>query len=38
MARKFEGEFNCIGENTEKYITFLVPIEQKVTRIGKNGN
>ena len=38
MAREFEGEFNCIGENTEKYITFLVPIEKKVIRIGKNGN
>ena len=38
MAREFEGEFNCIGENTEKYIAFLVPIEKKVIRIGKNGN
>ena len=24
-------------ENTEKYITFTIPIEKKVTRIDKNG-
>ena len=27
----------CLGENTEKYITFSVPIEKEVTRIDKNG-
>ena len=27
----------CLGENTEKYITFTVPIEKEVTRIDKNG-
>ena len=26
----------CLGENTEKYITFSVPIEKEVTRIDKN--
>ena len=26
-----------MGENTEKYITFTVPIENEVTRIDKNG-
>ena len=26
-----------LGENTEKYITFSVPIEKEVTRISKNG-
>ena len=30
-------EFTCLGENTEKYITFTVPIEKEVTRIDKNG-
>ena len=26
-----------LGENTEKYIIFTVPIERKATRINKNG-
>ena len=38
LAKEFEGEFNCLGENTEKYKTFSVPIEKEVTRIAKNGN
>ena len=25
LAEKFKDELNCIGENTEKYITFSVP-------------
>ena len=25
----FEGQFNCLGENSEKYITFSVPIENE---------
>ena len=29
--------FTCLGENTEKYITFTVPIENEVTKIDKNG-
>ena len=29
--------FTCLGQNTEKYITFRVPIEKEVTRIDKNG-
>ena len=28
LAEEFEGEFECLGENTEKYITFLVPIKK----------
>ena len=28
--------FTCLGENTEKYIAFTVPIEKEVTRIDKN--
>ena len=28
LAEEFEGEFECLGENTEKYITFSVPIKK----------
>ena len=37
-AEEFEGEFECFGENTEKYITFSVPIEKKTTKKDKDGN
>ena len=39
LAWKLEGQFTCLGENPEKYITLPVPIEKEVTRIdikGKN--
>ena len=29
LAEEFEGEFECLGENKEKYITFSVPIKKK---------
>ena len=29
LSEEFKGEFDCIGENMEKYITFSVPIKQK---------
>ena len=29
LAREFKGNFECVGENTEKYITFSVPIRKK---------
>ena len=32
-----EGQFTCLGENTEKYITCAVSIKRKVTRNDKNG-
>ena len=38
MAEEFEGELECLGENTEKYITFLVPIKKQITKKNKNGN
>ena len=38
MAEEFEGEFECLGENTEKYITFSVPIKKETTKKDKNGN
>ena len=28
LAKVFEGQFKCLGENAEKYITFLVPIKK----------
>ena len=30
LAEEFEGEFECLGENTEKYITFSVPIKKEI--------
>ena len=38
LAEEFEGEFECLGENTEKYITFSVPIKKEITKKDKNGN
>ena len=29
LAEEFEGQFECLGENTEKYITFKVPIKKE---------
>ena len=29
-VREFNGNFECLGENTEKYITFSVPIMKKI--------
>ena len=37
LAEKLEKQFICLGENTEKYITFTVPIEKEFIRINKNG-
>ena len=37
MGEEFKKQFTCLGENTEKYISFTVPIEAKVTRIDKSG-
>ena len=30
LAKEFEGNFECLGENTEKYITFSVSIKKKI--------
>ena len=38
LAEEFEGEFECLGENTEKYITFSVPIKKEITKTDKDGN
>ena len=29
VAKEFKGNFDCLGENTEKYITFSAPIYKK---------
>ena len=30
LLKEFEGYLECLGENTEKYITFSVPIKKKI--------
>ena len=35
LAEEFEKQITCLGENTEKYITFTVPIEKEASRIDK---
>ena len=36
LAKEFEGQFECLGENTKKYKTFSILIEKKVTKIDKD--
>ena len=30
LVKEFEGNFDCLGENTENYITFSVPLKKKI--------
>ena len=30
LPEEFEGKFKCLGENTEKYITYSLPIKKEV--------
>ena len=30
LAKKFNGQFQCLGENSKKYITFSVPIKKNM--------
>ena len=30
LVKEFEDNFNCLGESTEKYITFSVPLKKKI--------
>ena len=30
LVKEFDGNFKCLGESTEKYITFSVPIKKKI--------
>ena len=38
LVEEFEGQFECLGENAEKFITFSVPIKKQITKIDKDGN
>ena len=38
LANEFEGQFECLEENTEKHKTFTVPIEKEITNIDKDFN
>ena len=38
LANEFHGEFECLGENTEKYISFSVKINKNITKKDENGN
>ena len=33
LAKEFKGQLECLGENTEKYITFPVPIKKNLTMV-----
>ena len=35
LAEKIEKQFTCLGKNTDKYISFAVPIEKEFTRTDK---
>ena len=37
LAEEFKKQFTCLGENTEKFIAFTVPIEKVVKAFDKNG-
>ena len=30
LAKDFDGDFECLGENKEKYITFSIPIKKEI--------
>ena len=32
LVKEFDGEFECLRENTEKYITFSISINKKITK------
>ena len=36
FSEEFKGQCTHLGENTEKYITFLFPIKKEILKIGKN--
>ena len=38
LANEFEGKFECLGENAEKYKAFSLPIEKEMTKTDKDGN
>ena len=36
LADEFDGELECLGENTEKYITFSVKVNKKIMKRDKD--
>ena len=38
LANGFKGQFECLGENTEKHKTFSFLIEKETKKVDKNGN
>ena len=32
LVKEFKGEFECLGEKTEKYITFSISINKEITK------
>ena len=38
LGKEFDGEFECLVENTENYITFSISINKKITKKDKDGN
>ena len=35
LVKQFDGNFECLGENTEKYITFSVPLKKEIKNKNK---
>ena len=38
LANELERQFECLGENTNKYKTFFLPIREEIKNIDKDGN
>ena len=38
LANEFDGELECLGENTAKYISFSVKINKEITKKDEDGN
>ena len=38
LVKEFKGEFECLRENTEKYITFSISINKEIAKKDKDGN
>ena len=32
LTKEFKGQFECLGENTEKYISFSVPTKKEMVK------
>ena len=36
LANEFEGKYECLGENKEKYKTFSFPMKKEITKVDKD--